>query len=106
MKTLNFPTYNIQVEIYPKIIKIIDSYKISKYSDMKVILMQLIDNNELPENYNRSLSGMIEEWRCHNLFYKLGIYKNRTKDCDLEYPQKWYYKIAYFLMSPFYFNFK
>lgn len=46
--------------------------------------------------FTRSISSLVKEWQSHNLLYRLRIAKDRTKDVDLECPQKWYYKIAYF----------
>lgn len=80
-------------------IKIIDSYLISK-KEFKKYLLNYVHNNE---NYEvilkRSLISLILEWSTHNFLYKLNISKNRTKDVDLDYPQKWYYKIGYFFIG-------
>jgi hypothetical protein len=80
-------------------IKIIDSYLISK-KEFKKYLLDYVHNNE---NYEvilkRSLISLILEWSTHNFLYKLNISRNRTKDVDLDYPQKWYYKIGYFFIG-------
>ena len=38
---------------------------------------------------------MVLEWAAHNMLYNLNIQRERTKDVDLDYPQKWYYKVGY-----------
>lgn len=51
----------------------------------------------------RSKKSMIREWKAHNLLYKLGIEKDRTRNVDLNINQKWYVNWAYFLLSCLYF---
>lgn len=85
---------------------IFDSYKVSKSSDMKSIIKGI--RTKAPKNYainKRSIFGMINEWRVHNLLYSFGIKRDRTKDVDLDTEQPWYMKVAYFILSTFYFNF-
>lgn len=81
-------------------IHIEDSHKISK-KEFKSIL------NELRSKYsgntvlmNRSNSSLIFEWSFHNLLYYFNIQQSRTGSVDLDYPQKWYEKIAYYLVGP------
>jgi hypothetical protein len=35
----------------------------------------------------------------HNRLYKLHILRDRTKDVDLEYKQKWYLKVLYSILG-------
>lgn len=67
--------------------KVVFSYLREYYPTCKVLL-------------NRSNCSMSMEWAVHNLLYNIGIAKARTKDVDLDYPQKWYYKIIYTLLGP------
>lgn len=74
---------------------------------MKFFLLYIKRNT--PKFYainQRSVTSMIREWRVHNLVYSIGLYRRRTKDVDFEHPQKWYFKVAYFILSPFYLHFK
>lgn len=73
---------------------IFDSYKIKTIKDMKAILKNL--------DIDRSLFSLINEWRSHNLIYALGLFRNRTKDVNLNYKLPWYMEIIYTLVSPFY----
>ena len=81
-----------------------DSYTITKKEDMKEILEFLRDGT--PEDYVihiRSLKSQIREWRAHNLLYKLGLFKSRTKDVDLDInADKLFYKVGYFILSVLY----
>ena len=50
-----------------------------------------------PELYvwRRSEGSLRREWATHNLCYQMGYKRERTKDVDLNYPQKWYVTLAY-----------
>lgn len=87
-------TNNIHIE---------DSYTITNPVDMRNILndtIEFLNANHItidtPFNH-RSICSMIYEWKTHNNLYKLNIEPDRTKSTDLDYPQKWYMKIFYFL---------
>lgn len=90
--------------------QIIDSYEIKSIKGMKSIINKI--KNQLIETdhsdfavFNRTLTGMIIEWRAHNLLYSLGIYKNKTKNVDLDLNIKQYNKILYFILSCLYFRY-
>lgn len=86
---------------------ILDSYLVKSKRDMKAIL-EIIKSN-VSNRYaihKRSISGMVHEWRVHNLLYSLGIQREETKDVDLNIGQPWYIKVLYFILSPFYLHFK
>lgn len=38
----------------------------------------------------RDLESQVREWRVHNLFYNLHVFRSRTKDVDLELRQSWW----------------
>lgn len=97
MRTDNFINYKISTNN----IHIADSFQYTTKKDER--------NNSVFEKlypdhivFTRSISSLVKEWQSHNLLYRLRIAKDRTKDVDLECPQKWYYKIAYFLLSLLY----
>jgi len=48
---------------------------------------------------HRTDNDMIREWCVHNVLYELGIAKERTKDVDLNWPQKWYARVGYFVFG-------
>lgn len=85
---------------------ILNSYRVKNIGDMIDILYKIQDKSESGMAVNkRSIWGMINEWRTHNLLYSLGIEKDRTKSVDLDYKQPWYMSVAYALISPFYLHF-
>ena len=51
----------------------------------------------------RDLESMVREWRSHNFFYLLHIFRSRTKDVDLELCQSWYRELFCRVVSFFYF---
>lgn len=77
---------NIQIE---------DSYQISKYN-FRPILQQIW--KDLPNHSvvrNRSLKSVEREWVVHNFCYELGIYKERSKHLDINYPLTWIESLIY-----------
>ena len=48
---------------------------------------------------HRSIKSMVNEWIAHNNLYRLGYKQDHTKSVDLDYPQKWYYRLGYWLLS-------
>lgn len=78
-------------------IKIIDSFK---YTDRET---QVVTIRMFMNRYNwfcgRSLKSYVREWRAHNRLYKLGLFKDRTKDVDLNVHEKWYRRLGYFILG-------
>lgn len=50
--------------------------------------------------FRRSQWSLRMEWATHNALYRLGIQRSRTKDVDLNYPQKWWVRAAYSVAGP------
>lgn len=95
----------LEITISPNNTHIKDSYLVKSRKDMKNILTQIsLPNFSSYACDKRSIKGMVREWCAHNLLYNMGLYKTRTKDVDLEYPQKWYCKVGYFILSLIYFG--
>lgn len=93
----------IKYKITNNNLHLIDSYEVRTRNLMNRNLVSI--NTLYPDHplfINRTHKSMIREWRDHNLLYDLGISRERTKDCDLNYPQKWYVKIGYAILSIFY----
>lgn len=101
--TIHTTIYGLDITISKSNIHIEDSYTVTNPVDMRNALNDTIEflnaNNitmDTPFNH-RSICSMISEWKTHNNLYKLNIEPYRTKSTDLDYPQKWYMKIFYFL---------
>lgn len=92
---------DVEYHVTDNNISIKDSYKVSKH-DFRTVLNQI--NDDYPTNNvinNRSFKSMIKEWSAHNFLYMLGLWRNRTKTVDLNYPQKFKEKIVYFIFGWF-----
>lgn len=79
-----------------------NSYKITD-KDIMNHELEIIREKEYENKYeilnNRTNNDLIKEWRAHNLLYKLNIFRSHTKTVDLEYPQKWYYKLIWKILG-------
>lgn len=82
-------------------IHINDSYVYSKNSFDSVFSML---RRKYPKNsvlLNRSDKSLSREWATHNLLWDLHIARSRTASVDLNYPQKWWMKLGYFIIGTF-----
>lgn len=86
---------------------ILNSHRIKSVKGMKELLLDIRGSAPSPmfAIRQRSIAGMIIEWRAHNLLYALGIHRDRTGSVDLNSDVKPLYKIGYFVLSMFYFRF-
>ena len=106
MKEINikYGEYLIDVLLSTDNTSIIDSYRIKRINDMINVLKKI--RNTCDNSYaihKRSIFGMVNEWRVHNLLYFLHIKRRRTGTVDLNINQSIWAKIAYTLLSVFYF---
>ena len=84
----------MRYKIYGERVKLFDSYAVSK-SKFKSELDRIRYLHPTCRLWRRSDRSLINEWRSHNLAYKLGIRREKTADCDLNYEQEWYVRLAY-----------
>jgi hypothetical protein len=84
-------------------INIKNSYKVRGRKNIKNVICML--KEKFPENNINKQSTFLltQEWAVHNLCYKLNIFRDRTKDVDLNYPKKWYIKFIYSILGFLYF---
>lgn len=90
----------MKYKIYNDRIKLIGSHLVSK----KNFFRELIQIGNLHPScgiWKRSVNNIRREWAAHNLAYSLGIRRDRTADVDLNFEQKWYEKLAYFVIGSF-----
>ena len=81
-----------------------DSCLIKSKEDMRHFLAQVREtaSPEMAVN-NRDMESMIREWRAHNFFYALHVFRSRTKDVDLELKQSCCRELFCRVVSFFYF---
>ena len=106
MKEINikYGEYLIDVLLSTDNTSIIDSYRIKRINDMINVLKKI--RNTCDNSYaihKRSIFGMVNKWRVHNLLYFLQKKRKRTCTVDLNINQSIWVKIAYTLLSIFYF---
>ena len=97
--------YGLNITLSTNNIHIENSYNVELTIVMDEILTLLRKEVEdtgitmdTPLNH-RSNKSMIREWIAHNNLYILGYEQERTAHLDLDWPQKWYVKVAYWLLS-------
>lgn len=72
-----------------------DSYKLKK-KEIKSALEEIKSINSDSLIWERSMLSLVMETVAHKVLYKLGLWKNRTKDVDLDNPcdkPEWLYII-------------
>ena len=47
----------------------------------------------------RSTRSLLREWAAHKLLYQLHILRSHTESVDLNHPQPWYVRAAYWLVG-------
>ena len=92
------------VIISPTNTQILNSYLVRSKEAMRAYLQNLRDtvSPEMAVN-QRDIESQVREWRSHNLFYFLHVFRSRTKDVDLELTQTWYRELFCRVVSFFYF---
>jgi hypothetical protein len=81
-------------KVFPERIKLLNSVSIPK-SDFKRELLEIKAYCPNHPVWNRTMKSLRKEWAAHNLAYALGIKRDKTRDADLDYPQKWYVRFIY-----------
>jgi hypothetical protein len=71
---------------------------------MREYLQELSESvpSEMAVN-QRDIESQVREWRAHNLFDRIHVFRSRTKDVDLELEQVWYRELFCRVVSFFYF---
>jgi len=83
---------------------IYDSYQIRSKEDIRKFLEQIREqcSPDLAIAV-RTIDSLVCEWRSHNIFYYLHVFRSRTKDVDLERHQVWWREAFCRVVSFFYF---
>ena len=84
--------------------RIVDSCKVRSKEEIMDYLTQLRENASPEMAINqRSMESLVDEWRAHNLFYGLHVFRCRPHDVDLERHQSWWREAFCRVVSFFYF---
>jgi hypothetical protein len=75
------------------------SIKIKRRKEMTEIIDMI--KQKLPEHEINNVSTFlcVQEWGVHNLLYSLGLYRDRTRDLDIDTNKPWYMKIIYYILG-------
>lgn len=94
----------INAIVSPTNTHILDSCLVKSKEDMRVYLHRLRDGvpDEMAVN-QRDIESQVHEWRAHNFFFKLHVFRSRTRDVDLELKQPWYRELFCRVVSFLYF---
>lgn len=76
-------------------IHIEDSYQASKTEFSPFFKYLQINYPDCDVFKQRSMFSMTREWATHNALYAMRLFRQRTKDVDINCPLKWYMKVLY-----------
>ena len=84
----------MKYKVFADRVKLLDSYKVPKVC-FGGALKCIRDFHPDCPLWQRTDGSLKREWAAHNLAYALGIKREKTKDCDLNFELSWYMKLAY-----------
>ena len=84
----------MRYRLYATRIKLYDSHLVSKRNFAKE-LDKIRGTHPSCRLWARSEGSIRREWAAHNLAYALGINREKTEDCDLEFEPRWYHNLLY-----------
>ena len=100
MATLKYGSYTIQYIATKGNVRIVNSYRIRKKTDMQGIVAAIrAAAKKTGYTYKRSNSSWVTEWRAHNYMYDKGIERSRTASVDLNENESRIKLLAYNLQS-------
>ena len=94
---------DLTYSISDRFLSIRESHQVRSVEGMKATLARIRRENA-DKDYailHRTDSNIIHEWQAHNLFYDLHVLRLHTRTVDLEYPQRLWFRFAYWVASWF-----
>lgn len=88
----------MKYKIYADRVKLVDSCFVHK-ADFDRELNKIRNLHPSCRLWHRSDANIKREWAAHVLAYNLGINPVKTESVDLEYEQKWWMSLAYFIVG-------
>ena len=76
-----------------------NSYEVINTQLMEEYIKWIIEERKARKYHIRSLKSYKREWLGHNRLYYLHLFRNHTKDVDLEEPSKWYLEIIWLILG-------
>ena len=84
----------MQYKVTPTNIQLKSSFEVRK-EDFERELLEMREKHPDSQVWNRSIKSLKREWAAHNAFHALGVFKSKTADVDLDWPQNWLFRIGY-----------
>ena len=88
----------MKYRVFADRVKLIDSYNVSKEKFSRELMRIKNIHPDCPL-WQRSERSLLTEWASHNLAYLMGIRRDKTKDCDLNFTLAWYMKLVYSIVG-------
>ena len=84
----------MQYKVTPTNIQLKSSFEVRK-ADFERELLAMREAHPESLVWNRSIKSLKREWAAHNAFHALGVFRKKTADVDLDWPQKWFFRVGY-----------
>lgn len=84
----------MQYKVTPTNIQLKSSFEVRK-ADFERKLLEMREKHPESQVWNRSIKSLKLEWAAHNAFHALGVFRTKTADVDLDWPQNWLFRIGY-----------
>ena len=84
----------MQYNITPTNIQLKSSFQVRK-ADFERELLAMREAHPESLVWNRSIKSLKREWAAHNAFHALGMFRTKTADVDLDWPQNWFFRVGY-----------
>ena len=84
----------MQYTITPTNIQLKSSFEVRK-EDFERELLAMREAHPESLVWNRSIKSLSREWAAHNALHALGVFRKKTADVDLDWPQGWLFRIGY-----------
>ncbi len=84
----------MQYKITPTNIQLKSSFEVRK-EDFERELLAMREAHPESLVWNRSIKSLKLEWAAHNAFHALGVFRTKTADVDLDWPQGWLMRVGY-----------
>ena len=91
------PFLTFEVSDDGRCVTVFNSYTVDTISQKALFVIQIVLS--LPAMKRRSLASYVREWQAHNILYGWGLFKNHTKDVDLEVDESWIRRLGYYIIT-------
>jgi hypothetical protein len=89
----------LDISILNNYVHINNSFKVTSRDDMNFVLDKIKTNYPNHEICNISNFMLVQEWATHNLLYSLGLFKDKTRDVDLNINKSWFISSLYCIIG-------